>query len=98
MSFSRREILRAIALGGGLIAGELWIPGARLIFIPTSELIFTPVRAFRWQSNGSIMMLDMVMRNIDTELGTSELRAGTLSVSMSSDEALQTAADFKIGR
>lgn len=34
--YSRRQILRAFALGGGLIAGELWVPGARLISIPSA--------------------------------------------------------------
>lgn len=33
--FTRRQILRAVALGGGLIAGELWWPGRTLISIPT---------------------------------------------------------------
>lgn len=32
--FTRRQILRAAALGGGLIAGELWWPGRTLISIP----------------------------------------------------------------
>lgn len=32
--YSRREILRAFALGGAVVAGELWIPGQRLISIP----------------------------------------------------------------
>ncbi len=32
--FSRREMLRALALGGAVVAGELWIPGQRLISIP----------------------------------------------------------------
>ena len=35
--YSRREILRAMMLGGGLIAGELWWPGQKLISIPTTE-------------------------------------------------------------
>ena len=32
--FSRREILRAAALGGVFIAGEFWFPGQKLISIP----------------------------------------------------------------
>ena len=35
--YSRREILRAIMLGGGIIAGELWWPGQKLISIPSTE-------------------------------------------------------------
>ncbi len=31
---NRRELLRGLALGGAVIAGELWIPGKRLISIP----------------------------------------------------------------
>ncbi len=31
---NRRQLLRAIALGGGLVAGEIWIPGQKLISIP----------------------------------------------------------------
>jgi hypothetical protein len=36
---NRRDVLRAIALGGGLIAGELWIPGQSLVSIPKSILL-----------------------------------------------------------
>lgn len=32
---NRRDILRAIALGGGVVAGELWIPGQRVVSIPS---------------------------------------------------------------
>jgi len=35
--YSRRQILRAIALGGGFIAGELWWPGRKLISIPQPD-------------------------------------------------------------
>lgn len=31
---NRRDILRAMALGGGVVAGELWIPGRRAFSIP----------------------------------------------------------------
>lgn len=31
---SRRSFLRGLALGGAIIAGELWIPGKKLISIP----------------------------------------------------------------
>ncbi len=34
MNYSRRQILRALALGGGVIVGELWWPGQKLISIP----------------------------------------------------------------
>ena len=37
---TRRELLRAIALGGGIVAGELWVPGARKIFIPRAPEVF----------------------------------------------------------
>jgi hypothetical protein len=37
---NRRDLLRAIALGGGLVAGEIWIPGARKIFLPEGDLRF----------------------------------------------------------
>jgi hypothetical protein len=37
MKYTRRQILRAAALGGALIAGELWIPGQRSIFLPLKE-------------------------------------------------------------
>ena len=37
---SRREILRAFALGGMFVAGELWIPGRKLISIPKVEPVF----------------------------------------------------------
>ncbi len=34
MNYNRRQIMRAFALGGMFVAGELWIPGQRLISIP----------------------------------------------------------------
>ena len=37
MNYSRRQILRALALGGGVIAGELWWPGRKLISIPSEQ-------------------------------------------------------------
>lgn len=39
--FSRRQFLAAIAAGGALIAGELWVPGAKTIFIPGDQRIWT---------------------------------------------------------
>lgn len=39
MNYSRRQILRAFALGGSfVVAGELWIPGQKLISIPKPQL------------------------------------------------------------
>jgi hypothetical protein len=35
---SRRSFLRGLALGGAVIAGELWIPGAKVISIPKRPL------------------------------------------------------------
>lgn len=34
MSHSRRDILKMLAAGGAIIAGEIWIPGKTLISIP----------------------------------------------------------------
>ncbi len=39
--FSRREVLRAMALGGAVVAGELWIPGQTLISIPNAGVVLT---------------------------------------------------------
>ena len=36
--FSRRELLKCLAAGGAVVAGELWVPGARTIFIPSHSL------------------------------------------------------------
>lgn len=33
-SFSRREFMAAMAAGGAVIAGDLWIPGEKVISIP----------------------------------------------------------------
>ena len=38
MSFSRREFLAAMAAGGLVVAGELWIPGQKLISIARSKI------------------------------------------------------------
>lgn len=41
MILSRREFMKAAAAGGMVIAGELWIPGKRLISIPeTKPIVF----------------------------------------------------------
>lgn len=34
VGYSRRDLLKCLAAGGAVIAGELWVPGARKIFIP----------------------------------------------------------------
>ena len=44
--FSRRDILRALALGGAVVAGELWIPGQRLISIPKQQLRYKATERF----------------------------------------------------
>lgn len=42
---NRRELLRGLALGGAVIAGEMWIPGKKLISIPKLPLIHEGNRA-----------------------------------------------------
>lgn len=42
--FNRRELLKAIGLGGGVIAGELWVPGQRKVFMPSGN-----IATERWQ-------------------------------------------------
>ena len=37
--YSRREIMRAFALGGAVVAGELWIPGRVFISLPSPRLL-----------------------------------------------------------
>ena len=60
MKYSRREILKCLAAGGVIVAGELWIPGARKIFIssaaPSSEYVEIYVDAgYVGRSDGSIL-------------------------------------------
>ncbi len=56
--YSRREILRAIMLGGGVIAGELWWPGQKLISIPTTEEVLrytaTERYSYGWTDPGGV--------------------------------------------
>ncbi len=35
---NRRELLLGLAAGGAVVAGELWIPGQRLISIPAKKV------------------------------------------------------------
>lgn len=41
MAISRRDLLRTLALGGAVVAGELWIPGQKLISIPSGVTPWT---------------------------------------------------------
>lgn len=38
MAFSRREFLAGMAAGGMVVAGELWVPGQKLISIPSKKI------------------------------------------------------------
>ena len=49
--FSRREFLAAMMAGGAVVAGELWIPGQKLISIP-SRKIFIPEGTLAWMEDG----------------------------------------------
>jgi len=53
--FSRREFLAAMMAGGAVIAGELWIPGQKLISIP-SRKIFIPDGRLAWVEDGVTYM------------------------------------------
>lgn len=37
MNFTRRQLLQCFAAGGMIVAGKLWIPGERTIFIPSGR-------------------------------------------------------------
>lgn len=53
--FSRREFLAVLAAGGMVVAGELWIPGQKLISIP-SRKIFIPEGRLAWIEDGVVKM------------------------------------------
>lgn len=38
---NRRDLLKGLAAGGLIVAGELWIPGAKKIFIPSGMRFHT---------------------------------------------------------
>jgi len=40
---NRRELLKGLAAGGIFVAGELWIPGQKLISIPKAAQGFRPI-------------------------------------------------------
>ena len=40
MKFSRRELLKCLAAGGAVVAGELWVPGSTKIFLPSKSTPF----------------------------------------------------------
>jgi hypothetical protein len=40
MKVSRREFFKCLAAGGAVVAGELWIPGQKLISIPKTTYRF----------------------------------------------------------
>jgi len=39
---NRRELLKGLMAGGVIIAGELWIPGAKVISIPSKKAFYGP--------------------------------------------------------
>ena len=50
---NRRDLLKGLAAGGIFVAGELWIPGQKLISIPT-----VPEPVFEWsQYSGPSVIL-----------------------------------------
>lgn len=77
--YTRREILRAAALGGMMIAGELWIPGQTLISIPASriwtfedrlfDMIFTNVNPFGDVIEPDGRIVERVTVSVGTESG-----------------------------
>jgi len=43
---NRRELLKGLMAGGVIVAGELWIPGQKLISIPSKQFWGPPVSSF----------------------------------------------------
>lgn len=76
--FSRREFMKAVMAGGAVIAGELWVPGAKLISIPR-ELVL-PSRP-RFLVVGADMLGQRLegMVDIPRESMTGYIQAGVLN-------------------
>ncbi len=80
---SRREILRAMALGGGLVAGKIWIPGQMLISIPkppTMVWSYMGARTGRWSSNAALLIFDELVKDITKEQHEMRTMAFNLSL------------------
>lgn len=43
MDMTRRQFLATLLAGGAVIAGELWVPGQKLISIPSKKVFVPPV-------------------------------------------------------
>lgn len=69
VNHTRRQLLRAAALGGGLIAGELWVPGAKLISIPKPRESWRFVSRYNnieINCSSSHSVFRYAIRNVDT--------------------------------
>ena len=42
MNYTRRDLLKYLAAGGMVVAGELWIPGQTKIFLPPEKVFEGP--------------------------------------------------------
>lgn len=40
---NRRELLKGLMAGGMIVAGELWVPGAKMISIPSKKFYSAPI-------------------------------------------------------
>ena len=68
-TYTRREILRAVALGGGLVAGELWMPGRTLISVSSSGLLRSPLEDSDWwyvcDGGGDVRLVRLIVDDVD---------------------------------
>lgn len=65
--FSRRDILRAIALGGGVVAGELWWPGKQLISIASEPVWVDPFGLAPIKAEGARVLYDPALNEDNLE-------------------------------
>ena len=59
---NRRELLKVLAAGGIIVAGELWIPGAKKIFLPPKSI---------WLRQETLVVSDGDTLTVDASIGHS---------------------------
>ena len=69
-AMNRRELLKCLAAGGVVVAGELWIPGEKTIFLPARERYLDNYAFIQDICGNTLARVDLRMCGVVTARGT----------------------------